>query len=220
MNERNALYGLAAVLPLAPLSVYAYRFLQERRSANSQNYDVFLSFRGLDTRTGFADFLYNSLVAAGIRVFRDDDALPVGEEVGTELLRAIRTCRIAIPIISEQYMKSTWCLRELTEIIDSCRTELIDSCRTLGHSLFPVFYNVEVAAVRGGVDKLKEALGERATQFSSHQVEYWAYALRRVGTIKGWISQNIANGYAYMCAFAKLLSVPNLNPKPCALGWE
>jgi len=60
---------------------------------------VFLSFRGGDTRTGFTDFLYNSLVAAGVHVFRDDDALPVGKKIGPEILWAIRSCRIAIPIV-------------------------------------------------------------------------------------------------------------------------
>ncbi|PKI33722.1 hypothetical protein CRG98_045884 [Punica granatum] len=39
------------------------------------DYEVFLSFRGTDTRKGFTDFLYNSLKDAGVRVFRDDEEL-------------------------------------------------------------------------------------------------------------------------------------------------
>ncbi|KAM7466396.1 hypothetical protein LguiB_013958 [Lonicera macranthoides] len=38
-------------------------------------YDVFLSFRGADTRNGFTDHLYNNLVGAGVRTFRDNNDL-------------------------------------------------------------------------------------------------------------------------------------------------
>ncbi|XP_056176733.1 disease resistance protein RPV1-like isoform X2 [Syzygium oleosum] len=56
----------------------------------SNNYDVFLSFRGTDTRKAFVDHLYNSLVDAGISVFKDDDELCEGEKIGTNLLQAIK----------------------------------------------------------------------------------------------------------------------------------
>ncbi|KAL3742427.1 hypothetical protein ACJRO7_017840 [Eucalyptus globulus] len=92
MKKMNA---LAVVLPLAPLSVYTYRLLRQKRSAALQNYDVFLSFRGPDTRIGFTDFLYKSLIAAGFRMFRDEDSIP--------------------------FVQSKWCLRELTEIMDCHR---------------------------------------------------------------------------------------------------
>ncbi|KAM7490976.1 hypothetical protein LguiA_033897 [Lonicera macranthoides] len=44
-------------------------------------YDVFLSFRGQDTRKTFADHLYTALINAGIRTFRDDDELQKGESI-------------------------------------------------------------------------------------------------------------------------------------------
>lgn len=52
-------------------------------------YEVFLSFRGPDTRRGFADYLYTSLIDAGVRTFRDNEELRIGEEIGPELLGAI-----------------------------------------------------------------------------------------------------------------------------------
>ena len=45
------------------------------------HYDVFLSFRGEDTRKNFTDHLYTALQNAGIHTFRDDDELPKGEEI-------------------------------------------------------------------------------------------------------------------------------------------
>ena len=51
-------------------------------------YDVFLSFRGQDTRTGFTTYLYKALEQKGINTFMDDK-LPRGEEISAELLKTI-----------------------------------------------------------------------------------------------------------------------------------
>ncbi|KAF8030936.1 hypothetical protein BT93_D0201 [Corymbia citriodora subsp. variegata] len=179
--------ALAIVLPLAPLSVYTYRLLQERRNTVPRNYDVFLSFKGPDTRTCFTDFLYNSLVAAGFHVFRDDDSIPVGEQIGPEKLRAIKSCRIAIPIISEQYAQSKRCLRELNEIMDCHRKH--------GKSVFPVFYKVDVGDVCRQRVTFEKALRKPEIQISAEEMEKWWNALTSVAMIKGWISQTIANGH-------------------------
>ncbi|KAM7465923.1 hypothetical protein LguiB_013485 [Lonicera macranthoides] len=48
-------------------------------------YEVFLNFCGIDTRYGFTDYLYTSLHGAGVRTFRDDNELRIGEEIGPEL---------------------------------------------------------------------------------------------------------------------------------------
>lgn len=186
MNKRKALYGLAAVPPLVPLSVYAYKALQRKRCAAPRNYDVFLNFRGPNTRTGFIDFLYSSLVAAGFHVFRDHDTLPIGEEIELELLQAIRSCRIAIPIISEQYFESNWCLRELTEIMNC----------SVKHdtSVFPIFYKVDVVDIRRLHDNFGEALLKPEIQGRREDVTKWEKALRDVTYIRGWVSQTIANG--------------------------
>lgn len=77
---------------------------EERREGN--DYEVFLSFRGEDTRKAFTDHLYASLVDAGIYVFRDDNEFCVGEEIGPELHYSIMQSKISIPIISENYASS------------------------------------------------------------------------------------------------------------------
>ncbi|CAK7352390.1 unnamed protein product [Dovyalis caffra] len=53
------------------------------------SYDVFLSFRGEDTRKKFTDHLSYAVVLAGIHTFRDDNELPKGEEISQQLLKAI-----------------------------------------------------------------------------------------------------------------------------------
>ena len=85
-------------------------------------YDVFLSFRGEDTRCNFTDHLYHALVDKEIITFRDDKELKMGEPISLELLEAIKKSRIAVIIFSENYASSTWCLEELAKIVECwCR---------------------------------------------------------------------------------------------------
>uniref|UniRef100_F6HS39 ADP-ribosyl cyclase/cyclic ADP-ribose hydrolase n=1 Tax=Vitis vinifera TaxID=29760 RepID=F6HS39_VITVI len=60
----------------------------------SRNYDVFLSFRGGDTRRNFTDHLYTTLTASGIQTFRDDEELEKGGDIASDLLRAIEESRL------------------------------------------------------------------------------------------------------------------------------
>ncbi|XP_056166362.1 disease resistance protein L6-like [Syzygium oleosum] len=66
-------------------------------------FEVFLNFRGPDTRLNFADCLYHSMDGAGIRVFRDDEEIRKGEAIGGELERAIKSSTICMPIFSRNY---------------------------------------------------------------------------------------------------------------------
>ncbi|AES87225.1 disease resistance protein (TIR-NBS-LRR class), putative [Medicago truncatula] len=80
-------------------------------------HDVFLSFRG-GTRYSFTDHLYRSLLRQGINVFRDDQNLKIGHEIGPSLLQAIEASRISIVVLCKEYASSTWCLDELVKIVD------------------------------------------------------------------------------------------------------
>ncbi|PKI38912.1 hypothetical protein CRG98_040684 [Punica granatum] len=66
--------------------------------SHGRGYEVFLSFRGPDTRKVFADFLYLSLKDAGVDAFRDSDELHVGEDIGPELLDRIERCIAQSPV--------------------------------------------------------------------------------------------------------------------------
>lgn len=79
-------------------------------------FEVFLSFRGLDTRDNFTSCLYHDMVEKGIRVFQDNEELQVGEQIGGNLLRALDDTQIYIPIFSKGFASSVWCLREVAYI--------------------------------------------------------------------------------------------------------
>ncbi|KAF3652544.1 hypothetical protein FXO38_16038 [Capsicum annuum] len=57
------------------------------------DYDVFLSFRGEDTRKTFVGHLYSKLSGAGINTFKDDEALERGESISPQLVSAIKRSR-------------------------------------------------------------------------------------------------------------------------------
>ena len=98
-----------------------------------KKFDVFLSFRGEDTRFGFISHLYDMLRLRGIHTFIDDK-LPRGEEISTELLRAIENSMMLIIVFSENYSSFTWCLDELVKIVE---------CKKNGQLVRPIFYKVD-----------------------------------------------------------------------------
>ncbi|KEH25093.1 disease resistance protein (TIR-NBS-LRR class) [Medicago truncatula] len=71
---------------------------------SSRSYEVFLSFRGEDTRTSFTSHLYASLQNNGINVFKDNDLLQRGDHISKSLLLAIERSQISVIIFSKNYV--------------------------------------------------------------------------------------------------------------------
>ncbi|RDX62951.1 bZIP transcription factor 44, partial [Mucuna pruriens] len=88
--------------------------------SNKRTYEVFMSFRGEDTRDSFVSHLYASLQNAGIIVFKDDESLPRGHYISHSLLRAIEQSQISLVVFSRNYAESRWCLQELEKIMELC----------------------------------------------------------------------------------------------------
>ncbi|KAM7481964.1 hypothetical protein LguiB_006547 [Lonicera macranthoides] len=81
-------------------------------------YDVFLSFKGNDTRYIFVNHLNTALVGAGFRTFLDTVELKVGEILESQSRKAVQQSRISIIVLSKYYASSTWCLNELVSILE------------------------------------------------------------------------------------------------------
>lgn len=82
-------------------------------SPPTTRWDVFLSFRGLDTRNTFTDHLYKALIRTGIQTYKDDPELHRGEVISRLLPQAIQDSKIYIVVLSKNYATSSWCLDEL-----------------------------------------------------------------------------------------------------------
>ena len=147
-------------------------------------YDVFLSFRGIDTRRSFTDHLYAALKQKGIFTFRDNEELERGKYISMELLKAIEESRFAIVIFSKSYAFSTWCLDELAKIV-KCMKEI-------GLTVLPIFYDVDPCDVRKQMGTFGEAFNEHAERFKENmeKIETWRSALREVANLSGWHLQD------------------------------
>ncbi|XP_076892452.1 toll/interleukin-1 receptor-like protein [Bidens hawaiensis] len=141
-----------------------------------KKYDVFLSFRGEDTRHSFTDYLYKALNQAGIRTFRDDDEIREGQELKPEIEISITDSKASIIIFSENYANSSWCLDELCSILQQRKTSR--------HYVFPVFYKVDPSDVRYQRGSFAIAAKE-GSKWAEDNVKRWKTALTEVADLKG-----------------------------------
>ncbi|XP_021815751.1 TMV resistance protein N-like [Prunus avium] len=146
---------------------------------HSWTYDVFLSFRGEDTRNNFTAHLHRNLIQKGIKTFIDYE-LRRGEEVSPALLKAIEESRISIIIFSENYATSTWCLDELVKILE-CK-------ESKQQMVWPIFYKVDPSDVRNQRGSFGEALANHECKFKDDKakVNRWRAALTRAANLSGW----------------------------------
>ncbi|CAN1286768.1 Disease resistance protein L6 [Linum perenne] len=150
-------------------------------------YEVFLSFRGPDVRTSFADCLYSCLHRSKIRTFRDEEELRKGEQIAPSLVQAILESKIHIPIFSQNYASSKWCLQELAKMVECWKQDN-------GHVILPIFYFVNPRDVRHQYGPYKEAFQLHAQKHDADTVKEWREALQEVGKMKGW-TVNDSDGY-------------------------
>ncbi|RXH85689.1 hypothetical protein DVH24_009510 [Malus domestica] len=147
----------------------------------TNKYDVYLSFRGEDTRMNFASHLEAALSRNGVVVWRDEDCLlPGPEPINSQIRKAIESSRISIVILSRNYASSKWCLDELQQILD-CR-------QVTGQIVFPVFYDVDPSDVRHQTGRFGDAFAEHEQRFKDniHKVRAWRDALRQLADLSGY----------------------------------
>ncbi|KAM7476912.1 hypothetical protein LguiB_024155 [Lonicera macranthoides] len=147
-------------------------------------YEVFLSFRGSDTRKAFTDHLYTALVRASIQTFRDECDLEKGENIKSELYKAIEESRIAIIVFSKEYASSEWCLDELVRILERKKTT--------GLKVLPVFYDVQPSQIRNHSKNLGKAFSKTEQM---DKVQEWKTALKEVADLGGMVLQNEFDGH-------------------------
>ncbi|XP_028758914.1 TMV resistance protein N-like [Neltuma alba] len=150
-------------------------------------YDVFLSFRGEETRASFTSHLYSSLSNAGIVVFKDDADLPRGNSISIDMSLGIKCSTISIIIFSKDYAGSRWCLNELSNIMELHRVE--------GRIILPVFYGVDPSEVHKQHSSFGKAFRDLIHKISpiEDEVSRWRTDLREAGGITGFVVLNSKN---------------------------
>ena len=149
---------------------------------NSEKYDVFLSFRGEDTRWGFTSHLYAALLRKHIKTFKDDYDLKRGDEIKPELLEAIERSKISVVIFSENYASSSWCLAELAHIM-ICH-------KNYQKTVIPVFYDVNPSHIRNQEGSFGDAFVRHEQRFNNDtRVQDWREALCEAANLSGFDSK-------------------------------
>ncbi|KAK2431722.1 TMV resistance protein N [Trifolium repens] len=142
-------------------------------------WQIFLSFRGEDTRYAFTGSLYKDLCQGGFKTFMDDGGLDTGDQISPSLLNAIEASKLSIIVLSENYANSSWCLDELVKIME---------CKKLKKQLvWPIFYKVDPSDIRN----LRKSYGKDMAQheniygINSERVQKWRSALLEVSNLSG-----------------------------------
>ncbi|KAL7604208.1 hypothetical protein Lser_V15G19512 [Lactuca serriola] len=147
-------------------------------------YDVFLSFRGEDTRTNFVDHLYHALKQKNIHTYKDDEEIKKGENISDELIGSIEDSKFYIIVFSKRYASSSWCLNELVKIMECQKTK--------EHTAYPVFYDVEPREVR----KQEGAVADAFVNLKNKEAAgIWREALKEAANLAGWELKNTAEGH-------------------------
>ncbi|XP_048447108.1 disease resistance protein RPV1-like [Pyrus x bretschneideri] len=160
-----------------------------RSTSKGSLYDVFISFRGEDTRKSFISHLYKALTNAGAHAFIDDEELTRGENINTDLVRAIQGSKISLIVFSSRYADSSWCLDELLHIME-CRT-------TLGQKVIPIFYDIDPSDVRHQKNSFHISFLKHTDK---KNVARWRAALTQAANLSGWDSRKFEDD-------AKLISM-------------
>ena len=148
------------------------------------SYDVFLSFRGEDTRKSFAAHLYSALKQAGIDIYMDEERVESGEDISSTLLQAIESSKISVIILSKNYAGSSWCLQELKKIMECYKTT--------HQEVLPIFFDVRPSEVRKQTNSFGKAWERLIKRTSDNEVETTnsKRALIEVANLSGWDMQN------------------------------
>ncbi|AET01612.2 disease resistance protein (TIR-NBS-LRR class) [Medicago truncatula] len=153
-------------------------------SYSSKKYDVFVSFRGEDTRYGITNLIYDALIHKSIKTFIDYE-LNRGEDVWPKLSKAIEESHISVVVFSENFATSKWCLEELVKVLE-CRKDH-------GQVVIPVFYKTNPSHIRNQTHSYEKAfakherdLGTKSNASNKLIVLKWRSALTEAATISGW----------------------------------
>ncbi|MED6172637.1 hypothetical protein PIB30_051814 [Stylosanthes scabra] len=145
-----------------------------------KRHDVFISFRGGDTRTDFTSHLHAALTKRGIETYIDY-RLRSGDDIWESLCKAIQESHISIVVFSKDYASSRWCLKELVQIM-KCRREQ-------GQLVIPVFCKTDPSQIRDHSESCENLIKEN----DELEVHRWMDALTEAADLSPSYSQSSAN---------------------------
>ncbi|XP_068322752.1 disease resistance protein RPV1-like [Pyrus communis] len=144
-----------------------------------EKYDIFVSFRGEDTRLGVTSHLHEALRQKKIETYIDY-RLNRGADIRPALLEAIEKSTVSVVIFSRNYASSSWCLDELVHMLK--RKE------KYGQMVIPIFYDINPSDVGKQQGSYADAFSQLEKRFKSRidKVHNWRAALKEASGISGF----------------------------------
>ncbi|CAN6938353.1 unnamed protein product [Brassica oleracea] len=184
-----------------------------------KQYQVFLSFRGEDTRKTIVSHLHKALFDRGIDTFKDDKRLEIGDSISDEIKEAIHNSKIAVVVISENYASSTWCLNELQMIMELHKKQKLTAV--------PIFYEVTPSDVRHqrktfSLERYKSARNirffTRKKTVKAKKILEWKEALTEIAGISGTVSRTCVEEAVMIDDIARRISRQLFAVEPIDFG--
>ncbi|WJX86404.1 hypothetical protein P8452_68717 [Trifolium repens] len=164
------------------MALISSSFSHSAATASLKKYDVFISFRGDDTRASFTSHLHDALKRKYLETYIDY-RIEKGNQVWAELEKAIQDSTLFLVVFSENYANSTWCLNELVEIMECNKNE--DNVVVI-----PVFYQIDPSDVRKQTGSYGTALAKHKKQGKNDDkmMQNWKNALSEAANLSGYHS--------------------------------
>jgi len=147
-------------------------------SSPLKKYDVFISYRGLDTRVGFTSHLHSALGRNHFRTYIEDKDRS-GNNISKKLGKAMNESNLFLVVFSENYANSRRCLDELVEIMGCSR-------RNRQVVVVPVFYRIQPSHVRNQTGSYGTAFERHDSGYSDRRIHSWKKALFQAAKFSGF----------------------------------
>ncbi|KAL4582594.1 hypothetical protein LXL04_007148 [Taraxacum kok-saghyz] len=170
------------MIQLDPSITHSMAFYSTTSLYNSFKYDVFLSFRGEDTRTNFIDnfiMLFIRKAFIPTRMTRESEKAKVSVMSSSDPLKTQSFTSLFSPKIMP-LRHGAW----------MSFVKIIECQRTNGHTAYPVFYDVEPSEIR----KQSGVVGKAFCKHENEEaVGKWREALKVAADLAGWELKNVAD---------------------------
>ncbi|WZZ80939.1 hypothetical protein YC2023_101511 [Brassica napus] len=164
-------------------------------------WDIFLSFQR-ETSHSFTDRLNEVLIKEHVRVWKCQ-VKRKNQVLGPSLVEAIEDSVAFIVVLSPDYAKSHWCLKELAKLCD---------LRSLGRPILPIFYEVDPWSFRRQCP-FDMDFEEHSKKFGEEEIQRWREAMKIVGNISGYVENSVEEDLIELVVKSVLAQVSNTPEK-------